>query len=112
MSYAHAVENIWAIGSGVKEAACKVIVKQRLGGAGMKWGSRGAAVVLTLRALNYSASRWAQFWKKLSNMDCLHRLNIESAHNVTVTPCRCDWLIICDRGSSEVFGKDDLTAVG
>jgi len=65
MNYAHAVENNWAIGSGVTEAACKVIVKQRLGGAGMKWGSRGAAVVLTLRALNHSAGRWDQFWKKI-----------------------------------------------
>lgn len=65
MNYAHAVENNWAIGSGVTEAACKVIVKQRLGGAGMKWGARGAAVVLSLRALTHSTGRWSQFWKKI-----------------------------------------------
>ena len=38
------------IGSGVTEAACKVIVKQRLCGSGMKWTEPGAAVVLSLRA--------------------------------------------------------------
>jgi hypothetical protein len=40
------------IGSGVTEAACKVIVKQRLCGSGMKWTEDGASVVLSLRALS------------------------------------------------------------
>jgi hypothetical protein len=65
MNYADAVEQNFPIGSGVTEAACKVIVKQRLCGAGMKWGERGAAIVLSLRALNYSTGRWDQFWNKI-----------------------------------------------
>jgi hypothetical protein len=65
MNYAQALEHNLPIGSGVTEAACKVLVKQRLCGAGMKWGGRGAAVVLSLRALNYTPSRWDQFWNKI-----------------------------------------------
>ena len=53
------------IGSGVTEAACKVIVKQRLCGSGMKWTEGGAAVVLSLRALSYTPERWSQFWSKV-----------------------------------------------
>jgi hypothetical protein len=48
------------------EAACKVIVKQRVCGSGMKWTEDGAAVVvLSLRALSYTAERWDQFWSKV-----------------------------------------------
>jgi hypothetical protein len=65
MNYAQALEHNLPIGSGVTEAACKVLVKQRLCGAGMKWGGRGAAVVLSLRALNYTPGRWEQFWNKI-----------------------------------------------
>jgi len=45
------------IGNGVTEAACKVIVKQRLCGSGMKWTEGGAAVVLSLRTLSYTPRR-------------------------------------------------------
>jgi hypothetical protein len=65
MNYAQALEHHLPIGSGVTEAACKVLVKQRLGGVGMKWGGRGAAVVLSLRALHYTPGRWDQFWNKI-----------------------------------------------
>lgn len=53
------------IGSGVTEAACKTLVKQRLCGSGMKWTHRGAQTVLTLRALLLSTSRWASLWTYL-----------------------------------------------
>jgi hypothetical protein len=49
----------------VTEAACKVIVKQRLCGSGMKWTEGDAAVVLSLRALSYTPERWSQFWSKV-----------------------------------------------
>jgi hypothetical protein len=65
MNYAQATENNFPIGSGVTEAACKVIAKQRLGNSGMKWSERGAAVVLTLRCLAHSTGRWDQFWGKV-----------------------------------------------
>lgn len=53
------------IGSGVTEAACKVLVKQRLCGSGMKWKESGAAAVLSVRSLTYTPGRWDQFWSKI-----------------------------------------------
>jgi hypothetical protein len=56
----------YPIGSGVTEAACKTIVKQRLSSSGMKWKRKGAETVLCLRSLNYSSDRWNQAWRKIS----------------------------------------------
>jgi len=65
MDYAGLVESHVPIGSGVTEAACKVIVKQRLCGSGMKWTKEGAAAVLSLRCLTHTTERWGQFWSKI-----------------------------------------------
>jgi hypothetical protein len=65
MDYAGRVAANEPIGSGVTEAACKVIVKQRLCGSGMKWTEGGSAVVLSLRTLSYTPERWVQFWSKV-----------------------------------------------
>jgi hypothetical protein len=65
MDYSSRVAANEPIGSGVTEAACQVIVKQRLCGSGMKWTEGGAAVVLSLRALSYTPERWSQFWSKV-----------------------------------------------
>jgi hypothetical protein len=65
MDYASRVAAGEPIGTGVTEAACKVIVKQRLCGSGMKWKDRGAAAVLSLRCLSYTPERWSQFWEKI-----------------------------------------------
>jgi len=54
------------IGSGVTEAACKSVVKERLCGSGMKWTRGGAENTLTLRALTKSGGRWEQFWQKVT----------------------------------------------
>ena len=54
------------IGSGVTEAACKVIVKQRMCKGSAKWKEQGASVVLTLRSLHTTGKRWAQLWGKYS----------------------------------------------
>ncbi len=43
MDYTELVAQHIPIGSGVTEAACKVLVKQRLCGAGMRWKEAGAA---------------------------------------------------------------------
>jgi hypothetical protein len=64
MDYAPLVESKIPIGSGVTEAACKVLVKQRLCGSGMKWKEPGAAAVLSVRCLTYTTGRWSQFWNK------------------------------------------------
>lgn len=66
MGYAEAIAQNLPIGSGVTEAGCKVIVKSRLCGAGMKWKEAGAAVVLSLRSLSYTQGRWVQFWAKIN----------------------------------------------
>jgi hypothetical protein len=65
MDYAARVAKKEPIGSGVTEAACKVIVKQRLCCSGMKWKESGAAAVLSLRCLNHTTGRWDQFWSKI-----------------------------------------------
>lgn len=65
MKYAQNLRDNLPIGSGVTEAACKVIVKQRLCGSAMKWKETGASVVLRLRCMNYTAGKWAQFWNKV-----------------------------------------------
>ena len=65
MDYASRVVVHEPIGSGVTEAACKVLVKQRLCGSGMKWKEPGAAAVLSVRCLTYTTGRWDQFWSKI-----------------------------------------------
>ena len=65
MNYALHLEQNLPIGSGVTEAACKTIVKQRLCCSGMKWKEAGAAIVLSLRTLVHSRGRWSQFWSKI-----------------------------------------------
>lgn len=66
MHYTEAVTRHLPIGSGVTEAACQVIVKARLCGAGMKWKERGAGIALSLRTLTYTEGRWQQFWSKIN----------------------------------------------
>ena len=53
------------IGSGVIEAACKHVVKQRVGCSGMRWKRKALQAVLTLRSLYQSTGRWEQFWSKV-----------------------------------------------
>lgn len=53
------------IGSGVTEAACKVIVKQRLCCSGMSWKIPSAQNVLNIRTLKYSKGEWEQFWNNI-----------------------------------------------
>jgi len=65
MDYATHIEKNLPIGSGVTEAACKTLVKQRLCGSGMRWKDKGAKVILSLRALVQTKGRWQQFWDKI-----------------------------------------------
>jgi hypothetical protein len=65
LDYAELAARDIPIGSGVTEAACKVLVKQRLGGSGMRWKERGAAAVLSVRCLTYTTGRWSQFWSRI-----------------------------------------------
>jgi hypothetical protein len=65
MDYPTFVAEGLPIGSGVTEAACKTLVKQRLCASGMRWKTKGAGIVLSLRALVHTVGRWAQFWEKI-----------------------------------------------
>ena len=65
MNYADYLSKKLPIGSGVIEAACKVIIKQRMCNSGMKWTEDKAKDVLTLRCFNETDGKWEQFWKKI-----------------------------------------------
>lgn len=65
MNYATHLQNQLPIGSGVVEAACKTLVKQRFCGAGMRWKDSGMKAVMSLRALVLTTGRWEQFWEKI-----------------------------------------------
>ena len=65
MNYDFYQQKCYPIGSGVTEAACKIVIKQRLCCSGMRWKQKGASVVLSLRTLVLTPTRWSQFWNKL-----------------------------------------------
>lgn len=65
MAYKKYIAKGYPIGSGVTEAACKTIVKQRLCCSGMRWTRFSVDDVLLSRGLIYSDGRWGQFWNKL-----------------------------------------------
>lgn len=67
MDYAGYQKQQLPIGSGVTEAACKTLIKQRLCRSGMRWKDKGARVILSLRELALTPVRWQQFWEKLSH---------------------------------------------
>ena len=66
MDYHDYKKKHYPIGSGVIEAACKVIIKQRLCNSGMRWTDNGARTVLALRCFNKSDGMWEQFWNKIN----------------------------------------------
>jgi hypothetical protein len=66
MDYAANITENLPIGSGVTEAACKTLVKQRLCGSGMRWKKQGARIVLSLRALVQTTNQWQAFWDKIN----------------------------------------------
>lgn len=70
MVYHKNVASNMPIGSGVTEAACKTLVKQRMCKGSAKWKDKGATVVLTLRCLHTTSKRWAQFWNKYVQYGC------------------------------------------
>jgi len=65
MIYAEQVRRHGPIGSGVTEAACKTVVKQRMGVSGAKWSESGASVVLSLRTLVLTPGHWNSFWENI-----------------------------------------------
>lgn len=66
MIYPEAREKGLPIGSGVTEAACKTLVKQRMCRSGMRWKEQGASMLLTLRSLVCTTGKWNTFWSKVN----------------------------------------------
>jgi len=66
MDYAQSVRKNLPIGSGVTEAACKTVVKQRLCQSGMRWKELGVSIILGLRTLVLTTERFSQFWNKIN----------------------------------------------
>lgn len=66
MKYSYHTARRQSIGSGVTEAACKVLIKQRFCRSGSRWKQKGASAVLSIRALKLTLGRWNAFWKRLS----------------------------------------------
>ena len=62
MCYAYQLAHNLPLGSGVTEAACKTVVKQRMCVSGSRWKNSGASCVLALRTLKLTTGRWQQFW--------------------------------------------------
>lgn len=68
MKYAQYQKKGYPIGSGVTEAACKVVVKQRLNQSGMKWNLDTVDKILLLRGVVCTNGRWKQFWKQFDKI--------------------------------------------
>jgi len=71
MNYSEYRQKNFPIGSGVTEAACKTLIKQRLCKSAMQWKTQGAKIVISLRALVQTTGRWMQFWEMINQ----HGLN-------------------------------------
>lgn len=65
MQYAEYAEKGWPIGSGVIEAACKSVVKQRMCRSGQRWSIKGGQAVLNLRTV-VKSNRWKGFWNEFT----------------------------------------------
>lgn len=61
LDYPHYRSLGFPIGSGIIESACKIVLKQRESGGGMRWKEAGAQAIATLRALHRSG-KWQAFW--------------------------------------------------
>lgn len=70
MFYARHIKDNLPIGSGVTEAACKTLVKQRMCISGSRWKDDGASCVLALRTLKLTPGRWQQFWGYVMRHGC------------------------------------------
>jgi hypothetical protein len=59
MRYRHIRDLGLFVGSGVVEAGCRSVIGQRLKQSGMRWTTRGATGIATLRC-EHASHRWDQ----------------------------------------------------
>jgi hypothetical protein len=64
MNYPMFLQKGYPIGSGIIEAACKRLVKQRFSASGMKWNIEIANGLLLLRGLVLTNGRWEKDWNR------------------------------------------------
>jgi hypothetical protein len=65
MEYAMYAEKGWPIGSGVIEAACTSVVKQRMCRSDQRWSISSGQAILNLRSV-VKSNRWDGFWNEFS----------------------------------------------
>ena len=70
MDYAKYQANNFPIGSGVVEAACKTLIKQRFSRSGSRWIRQTVDHLLLARSLILTQGRWKQFWDKVDRYGC------------------------------------------
>lgn len=66
MKYYAYLKLCYPIGSGVTEAGCKIMVKQRLCNSGMKGKIPNTEGMFLLRGLTLTEGRWQQFWSNIA----------------------------------------------
>jgi hypothetical protein len=67
MNYAHFRKRGLPIGSGPVEAACKSLVKTRMGRSGMRWSRQGGENILDIRTFVLS-DRWDAAWSIINKL--------------------------------------------
>ena len=70
MNYPEYQKQYFPIGSGVVEAACKTLVKQRFSRSGSRWRRETLDYVLHARSFILTEGRWNQFWAKVDRYGC------------------------------------------
>ena len=80
MIYPEALKKNLPIGSGVTEAACKSLIKERMCKSGIRWKEQGASMMLSLRALVCSTGHWDSFWSKMNRYGFPVAHNLPTAH--------------------------------
>ena len=80
MIYSEALKKNLPIGSGVTEAACKSLIKERMCKSGIRWKEQGASMMLSLRALVCSTGHWDSFWSKMNRYGFPVAHNLPAAH--------------------------------
>ncbi len=77
-----------AIGSGVVEAANKILVTQRMKRSGMRWRIHGGQAVLTIRAL-IKSGRFDRAWNALmGKADTPANDNVRTGNDASLAACR------------------------
>jgi hypothetical protein len=85
MRYAQWKREGFMIGSGVVEAACKTLVAQRLKLSGMRWESRGAQAILTMRGWDQS-ERFDEAWALVAATYHCKVVTLANVIDITLKP--------------------------